>query len=110
MAFQRTSWGCELTLMSINAAYRVQLVKGDRRLRCVRERYGVGEDVIHESEDHVGGWEKLHERILWLEGVQIETLTERMSKAQQASKQHWSDSTSSNWNSTRRKRRRKCLG
>jgi hypothetical protein len=72
MSFQKTPWGCQLNLMSINCAYRVQVSK-DHRLRCVCERYGRGSGVIHQSDDTVQESEILRKRILWMEGVEIMT-------------------------------------
>jgi len=72
MSFEKTSWGCQLNLISINAVYRVQIWR-PHRLRCVCERYGAGSGVIHDSGDMVEDWELLRKRILWVEGVQTWT-------------------------------------
>jgi hypothetical protein len=74
MVFQRTEWGCEMILLSINASYRVQVWKADNRLKCICERFGMGSALIHDSDDGVMEWELLRKRILWLEGV--ETMTQ----------------------------------
>jgi hypothetical protein len=74
MVFQRTEYGCELILLSINASYRVQVWKADNRLKCICERFGIGSELIHDSDDGVPEWELLRKRILFLEGV--ETMTQ----------------------------------
>jgi hypothetical protein len=73
MSFQKTVWGCQLTMMSINAAYRIQVYK-EHRLVCICERFGMGSGLIHDSDDTVDSWELLRKRILYLEGV--ETMTQ----------------------------------
>jgi hypothetical protein len=76
MSFQKTDWGCELTLMSINAAYTVQLWKSTRRLTCICERYNAPAELIHASDDCVAGWESLRAKILRMEGVEVKTAKE----------------------------------
>jgi hypothetical protein len=98
MLLQRTAWGCELVLCSINAMYRLELIRmgstagidqkavksscrdwqrhpdglvdpGPCLIRCVMEDFGSpGSSVIHESDDCVESWEGLRKKILWNEG------------------------------------------
>jgi hypothetical protein len=76
MMFQKTDWGCELTLMSINASYTVQLWKSTRRLTCIYERFNAPAELIYGGTDSISGWEALRAKILSLEGVEVKTAKE----------------------------------
>jgi hypothetical protein len=73
LVFNKLESGCELVLGSIGAMYRIQLMRRKQRcrLKCVMEQYGRRSIVIHESSDHVRGFEILRAKVLLMEGYEI---------------------------------------
>jgi hypothetical protein len=75
LVFNKMETACELVASTINATYRVQLIRRKQRcrLKCIQEAYRRRAAIIHESADSVRGFEILRAKILLMQRYEIET-------------------------------------
>ena len=78
LMLSKTSWGCRLSLFSVDAGYEIDLVKNVSgcELRVYRKEWGNELTLIHESDNSVRGFEKARELILIVEGYEVSYVTE----------------------------------